>query len=505
MNQIQQKDSEVGAEKATQEGNIWQGDQLFRAKEAELLKTFLLRRVDERAKSGGSRNYVLNIDSRWGSGKTFFLTRFQKQLADEGFIVTYVNAWEDDHANDPLLPVLASIDETVSKFTSKTPKAAKLLKGLKNHGLKIAISLGKHATKKLASKFFGEAVNEIPDILSTPDQKSLEDAAANVAVSTVEDVLDNAAAKLLDEFSESKKSISLFKSNLSNLVKVIGETDSKHAQIFIFVDELDRCRPTYAISMLERIKHLFNTDGVIFVLATDTSQLRHSIKAVYGNDFESSKYLLRFFDRQYHLKDPSKAQVVAQLFSTGIDSKKFSIPPGIKSPEDFFQRMVEGFQLPTRDVEQCFDMLADVATTWPFKSLIELAYLLPLIILHQQGRDEFDLIAHRLLEPGSNEYLKRHMGWRSEIRFWDRSSSTHKGENVKAIDLFNGFHAWKDLDFSEITSKTNGGLSAVQGWVGERYVAELQAIHGGQFISGKPPNSVVRQYADIVRSMSSFS
>ena len=46
----------------------------------------------------------------------------------------------------------------------------------------------------------------------------------------------------------------------------------------LLVDELDRCRPTYAVQILEKMKHLFNVPN-IFVLAVDRNQLGlfHSI------------------------------------------------------------------------------------------------------------------------------------------------------------------------------------------------------------------------------------
>ncbi|TLX45598.1 hypothetical protein C1E24_18115 [Pseudoalteromonas phenolica] len=71
----------------------------------------------------------------------------------------------------------------------------------------------------------------------------------------------------------------------------------EQAKAFILIDELDRCRPSYAIEMLEIIKHFFETPNFVFVVATDTKQLSHSIKAVYGSGFNGEEYLTRFFNR----------------------------------------------------------------------------------------------------------------------------------------------------------------------------------------------------------------
>ena len=70
---------------------------------------------------------------------------------------------------------------------------------------------------------------------------------------------------------------------------------------FILIDELDRCRPSYAVEMLETIKHIFDIPKVVFVLATDTEQLQHAIKVIYGDGFDAQNYLGRFFMRRFNL------------------------------------------------------------------------------------------------------------------------------------------------------------------------------------------------------------
>jgi hypothetical protein len=81
----------------------------------------------------------------------------------------------------------------------------------------------------------------------------------------------------------------------------------------VFIDELDRCRPTYSIELLERIKHLFDIPGLVFVLATDLAQLSNSICAVYGSRFDSRRYLQRFINLEYSLKEPQKSDYIKAL------------------------------------------------------------------------------------------------------------------------------------------------------------------------------------------------
>ena len=86
------------------------------------------------------------------------------------------------------------------------------------------------------------------------------------------------------------------------------------------VDELDRCRPTYAIALLERIKHLFNINGIFFILGMDIMQLNHSVKAIYGQNMESEGYIKRFIDFEFSLPIPNKTNFVKYIFNRfGID------------------------------------------------------------------------------------------------------------------------------------------------------------------------------------------
>lgn len=69
----------------------------------------------------------------------------------------------------------------------------------------------------------------------------------------------------------------------------------------LFVDELDRCRPDFAVNMLEIIKHTFNVKGVQFVLVTNTQQLRSSINHCYGETVDAQRYLDKFLKYSFSL------------------------------------------------------------------------------------------------------------------------------------------------------------------------------------------------------------
>lgn len=109
-----------------------------------------------------------------------------------------------------------------------------------------------------------------------------------------------------DAYKDSIKGLETFKKELDILInEIIGSSNSTlSAPLFIFVDELDRCRPTYAIEFLETIKHLFDCKNIVFIIATNKTELEKSISKIYGNNFSSTEYLSRFFDRSSTLPEP---------------------------------------------------------------------------------------------------------------------------------------------------------------------------------------------------------
>lgn len=90
--------------------------------------------------------------------------------------------------------------------------------------------------------------------------------------------------------------------------------------MIVVIDELDRCRPSYAVELLEVAKHLFAVDHIVFVMAVNRSELAHSIKSLYGNDFDAQGYLRRFFDVDFQLPEPDREKFIrAALQKIRID------------------------------------------------------------------------------------------------------------------------------------------------------------------------------------------
>lgn len=217
------------------------------------------------------------IDGRWGSGKTFFVKQcalllsstnslsylnqemkekvydsindkdFIENLADNKFLAVYYDAWKNDTEEDPVLSLIYEIIQQLD------------LKGglidLDNLSSVLASALSV-VTGRDVTDFF----NKVKDL------------------------------KLLNNIKEEKKMDAILQ---KFFVKALNQ---KCERLVIFVDELDRCRPSFAIKVLERIEHYFVNDRITFVFSMNIEQLQHTIKAFYGNDFDACRYLDRFFD-----------------------------------------------------------------------------------------------------------------------------------------------------------------------------------------------------------------
>ena len=92
------------------------------------------------------------------------------------------------------------------------------------------------------------------------------------------------------------------KSIHSTIVEFLGHLlDERANRLIVIVDELDRCKPDYAVQLLEKIKHYFDNERVTFVFAVNLQELQHTISNYYGNAFDSCRYLDRFFDLRISL------------------------------------------------------------------------------------------------------------------------------------------------------------------------------------------------------------
>lgn len=260
-------------------------DQLDRAKYAKFLANYLSRFTD--------KPYVMNLNAEWGAGKTWFLQRWY-QTVKEHHPAAYIDAWNSDFSDDPLLTVASGLLEALERSLPSNAAAEKYRAlSLRKLGLFIK-GAAKNAALHQANKYLGED-------------------AVGVIQSGLAEVTETVVSSVIKDHRRKLSVINELKEAIEHWISLITEKSNLRKPMFVFIDELDRCRPTYAIELLETVKHLFGVEGLVFVIATNADQLQQSIKAVYGSEFDAQRYLYRFFNRSFMLKKPDLLPFIKTL------------------------------------------------------------------------------------------------------------------------------------------------------------------------------------------------
>lgn len=228
---------------------------------------------------GKNEPLVISLDSEWGTGKTTFIHMWKNLLDSdykEDFKTIYFNAWENDYIKDPLLAIFSELEQQIKEDEPKIIQAFSSLKEAVKPYVQMGTSVG---VKVLSQGILEKNDFSLGDKLDS-DLIKISKELGELAIS---------------EISTAKKLRRELKIEMSKYQSSTGK------KIIFFIDELDRCRPTFAIELLEVIKHLFDIDNFIFIVSIDKEQLSHSVATIYGQNMDTVGYLRRFFDLDYKL------------------------------------------------------------------------------------------------------------------------------------------------------------------------------------------------------------
>jgi hypothetical protein len=384
------------------------GDKLNRFPVARYLTDYLIGKHKIAESKYHNRWFVFNLNSPWGVGKTYFLTEWLKLLEAEDHLTVYFDAWKNDFSEQPIIGLMSEIESELRKKLPIHSKAISQLskfvkqssKLIKTAAPQIAVAVLKAATTVDLHKL------DIGEIL-TNSEFSKES----------EKIILKIKENLYKENKKTKNAIAGFKTELSKLV-ALAKIDF-NLPIFIFVDELDRCRPTFSIQLLEDIKHLFGIDDIYFIVATDSAQLAHSIKAIYGNSFNATEYLQRFFDQEFSLPDPNRFDYSCHLFSkysldsdvrlfSGLDYRCYK---DINLNVQIFALLADAFSLSLRAMEQACVMIDAIRITSQGK--LHTGYLAFFVMLRIVAPSIFvdatkgDLTLMKAIENLENKFTSR--------------------------------------------------------------------------------------------------
>jgi predicted KAP-like P-loop ATPase len=267
------------ADLAPEPGKSFEKCKLGREKYADVLTTIV------RTYRNG---FVMAINNPWGTGKTTFVRMWQQKLDDSRFKTLYFNAWENDFDANPLVALLAEL-----KAIARTDDDNQF-KSLVKKSAVIAKSVIPSVIRAMAKRYI--------------DTEELLDAIEKTAEGAAEVLQEE-----VNEFATKKRGLADFRRQLKEYV---AATAGDLPLIFI-IDELDRCRPSYAVELLEQIKHFFTVPGIVFVMSIDKVQLSNAIKGFYGNgDIDTDEYLRRLIDVEYRLPVPDLGGYCQYLYES---------------------------------------------------------------------------------------------------------------------------------------------------------------------------------------------
>ncbi|WP_282136959.1 KAP family P-loop NTPase fold protein [Vibrio diabolicus] len=359
-------------------------DSLERAKYAQFMHNYLV----SASKDGG---YVLNLNARWGTGKTYFLKRWQHSIKDRHPVV-YIDAWKQDYSDDPMLAVISSI---ISEFSQILPEGNQIVEKLGAKALRFVKAVGPVVLKQVIKKYTGVDFEEANE--SSEDETA---GGASESSAIFDGSIGEAVAnELINDHNEKLASITYLKQEIKSLVDaVIAHNRALKSEFqgpaFVFIDELDRCRPSYAVEMLEVIKHFFELDNVVFVVATDTEQLQHAVKAVYGQLFDAQLYLGRFFRRRFSLLELSRKQFIDSTLNDIFDilPQWQECSPSIIDTNHIsimITNVADNFELSLRDTLQLVDRFLAIMNNLSEGKTLNPYLLLYLMVLKELHYEDY--------------------------------------------------------------------------------------------------------------------
>lgn len=244
---------------------------------------------------------VIAVDGQWGSGKSTFLRMWAGELRKQGFPVIYFDAFENDYVDDAFAALAGEIIGLVEAQRKSAEPKAREFKAKAVGALKVLARSALKVGVKAAS-------------MGALDATSLGDDIVEAISSEAEDLTDKHVGELLTKQSERRGTLQGFRDALRDLPEILAaspeEDESEmvpvNKPLIFMIDELDRCKPIFALALLERIKHFFAVENVHFVLGTHMGQLRNSVKAAYGADIDANTYLQKFISLTFPLTDHSR-------------------------------------------------------------------------------------------------------------------------------------------------------------------------------------------------------
>lgn len=251
------------------------------------------------------------LDAPWGEGKTTFLKMLISKYSSE-FPIIYLDAFSNDYMDDPFTCLSGSIASYAETNGGSDKKLDDLKKRFVKYGGRVAARIGAAGFRAASRYLIGSAVD-------IEDLKKL-----NLNMEDLDNEIDRASefmAARIESAASQRAEVQKFRESLQDLCECLTKdcdagVAARGKNVVFIIDEMDRCRPPFALGILEAVKHLFDVNGVVFIMSTSIPHLSSVVRSAYGMTLDAERYLEKF----YHLS----IQLPGKMYGkSGCPSRKY--------------------------------------------------------------------------------------------------------------------------------------------------------------------------------------
>lgn len=377
---------------------------------------------------------VLLLDAPWGKGKTTFVKMWLGELAKADIPTIYFDAFTNDYHDDAFLTVAGEI---VARAEELKPRSKKALRKFKDSAISVAKALGRASVRigirtASAGVLTGEEVIQGVKIAA-----DVAKAAGDETAKAVDELLK----ERLESHNGDRQVFEQFKSALGDLANALsaptgdgkstaekaGGAEGRVPPLVFVIDELDRCRPSFALELLEKIKHFFAVQGVTFVLVSSLSQLETAVCFAYGN-IDARRYLEKF----YHLRllfpagTPDRPDMATATYLARLKKEYSTGNPAVSQIIERFSRV---YPLSLRTLERIFAYTVIVEISSPPNALKIPHIIAVLCIMKVLDPDLYRLSRSGNVTFVQVDQLMRFGHWRDEHDPQKRDQTGQEAEN----------------------------------------------------------------------------
>jgi hypothetical protein len=252
--------------------------------------------------------FVFGLIGDWGSGKTSALSILQDQIRKQPiddtafyFVPIWFNPWLYENETNIIYPLLHVIHEDYQDHFKNLDRAGNFLTALKKVSYVSTMAVTDLALKAVTNHVMGQALS-LDDLVAR--LKEFEDKSES---------LNAILAQWADNIGSLKKAFQeLLQAYADDLAhKLTADNPSKkfnsdNIRFVILLDDLDRCLPQTAITVLENIKNFLSSDKCIYVLALNHKIVHQGIATKYqGVNIDGRQYLEKILNYSFYIPRPS--------------------------------------------------------------------------------------------------------------------------------------------------------------------------------------------------------